>query len=306
MNWRFKVAACKLLSTLPGGRALYRFSQKHLTHSLTPTRARVSQKISVAAQYFEWLVQHQQADRLLEGAHLDFGAGWHPTIPLFFYSLGVKRQHLLDVAPLLDAELVRQTVHTFLSVVQEPGFPQRSWLRQTPPPFEPGSWPSYLQDLGFSYHAPYAQAVASLAGGADVATSTQVLPYVPDAVVPWCFEQIYKCLKPGGLFLATVYLRDAFVDGVQPGLPKYHPLQYSPQTWERWINSALISYNRLKAPDYRLFLEQAGFEVVHFEVEPGTAADLKELEQVPIADCFKRYTREDLAARHLFFVARKR
>ena len=67
-----------------------------------------------------------------------------------------------------------------------------------------------------------------------------------------------------------------------------------------------MSYNRLRAPDYRELLEQAGFELLAFDIEPGTAADLAELEQIPLAKCFQRYSREDLAAKHLFFAARKR
>jgi SAM-dependent methyltransferase len=306
MKWLIKVAGFKALSAVPGGRQLYRFTQEHLTKSLVPSPLRVGQKIGVAVQYYQWLVQHQQAECLLKGAHLDFGSGWHPTIPLCFYSLGVERQHLLDIQPVLDARQLGETLNTFLPMVGEPQFAHRDLLRRTPPRFENGSWRQYLENLGMGYHAPYAEALPSLAGTVEVATCTQVLPYVRDSVVPQCIQQVHHCLKPGGLFLATVHLRDTVIGTHQPGLQKYQPLRYSPQTWDRWMNSPLMSYNRLKAPDYKQFLEQAGFEVLHFEVEPGTAAELKELDQVPIAECFQRYKREDLAAKHLFFVARKR
>jgi hypothetical protein len=66
-----------------------------------------------------------------------------------------------------------------------------------------------------------------------------------------------------------------------------------------------MSFNRLKAPEYREMLEKAGFEVVQFEVEPATAEDFKELDRIKVAACFQRFSREELAARHLFFVARK-
>lgn len=243
---------------------------------------------------------------MLKGVHLDFGAGWHPTIPLFLYSMGVDRQHLFDVVPLLDERLLRQTLDVFQAMVSEPEFPHRNLVRRLPPAFEQGPWREYLQRLGLSYQAPYAEAFPSLADSVDVVTSTQALLHVPRAAMPGCFRQIHQSLKPGGLFLATVHLRDILAGGFQTGLAKYSQLKYSPRTWERWINSPLMSFNRLKAPDYREFLEQAGFELLHFEVEPGTAEELKELDRVRIAECFKRYTREDLAARHLFFVARRR
>ena len=34
-----------------------------------------------------------------------------------------------------------------------------------------------------------------------------------------------------------------------------------------------MSFNRLRAPDYRAALEQAGFAICHFEVEPATAEE---------------------------------
>ena len=43
------------------------------------------------------------------------------------------------------------------------------------------------------------------------------------------------------------------------GISKYNNLRYSPWVWENVVNSRLMSFNRLKAPDYRAALEQAGF-----------------------------------------------
>jgi len=45
--------------------------------------------------------------------------------------------------------------------------------------------------------------------------------------------------------------------------------------------------------------------VVHFEEEPATTEDYAELDRIEIHRCFQHYTREELAARGLFFVARK-
>src|SRR5207253_5816982 len=113
MNWRVKVAGYKALSGLPGGKAFYRFTQKHLTRSLRPTEARVSQKLEIGLQYLDWLSAHDLADKLVGGKHLDFGAGWHPTIPFLYYSIGVEEQYLFDVTPLLEDSLVKGTLDIF-------------------------------------------------------------------------------------------------------------------------------------------------------------------------------------------------
>jgi hypothetical protein len=304
MHWRAKVAGFKLLSVLPGGSALYRFCQEHLTKSLVPSPERVAQKLAVGLQYFDWLNKHQRQDLLLHGVHLDLGAGWHPTIPFLFYSLGADRQFLFDLVPLLDARLIQRTLETFLRIVREPGWPHRGMLRRLPPPLDNGDWRHYFQKLGIDYHAPYTSIFSSFAARVDLITCTQVLYYIPRAALPGCIRQVHGSLKPGGVFLATINLRDVFGNS-QPGPAKYNHLRYSTEAWERSINSPLMSYNRFKAPDYRELLEEAGFEILHFEVEAGTAEDLKELESIPVAPCFERYSRADLAARHLFFVARK-
>ncbi len=304
MNWRVKVAAFKTLSALPGGTAIYRYLQEHVTKSLLPTRERVGQKLDVGLQYFRALKDLGQVDTLLKGVHLDFGTGWHPTIPLLYYSLGTPRQHLFDLVPVMNGEMAQGTVKTFLDIVNQPGFPQRADLGRLPPPSVGPDWRKYLADLGMTYSAPYAQSFPSLAGGIDVVTCTQVLLHIPRDPMRWCFSEIYKSLKPGGYFLSTVHLKDLYAN-MQSGLSKYNHLRYSPESWERWVNSPLMSFNRFKAPDYRQFLEEAKFDIVRFDIEPGTKADLEELDRTSIDRYFSGYSRDELAATHLFFVARK-
>jgi hypothetical protein len=64
-----------------------------------------------------------------------------------------------------------------------------------------------------------------------------------------------------------------------------------------------MSFNRLKAPDYRAALEAAGFKILHFEVNPPTETDYQQLDQVTAHSCFAHLTRQELVAKHLFFVA---
>lgn len=306
MNWLAKAATYKMLSALPGGAALYQYAREQITRSLVPTKDRVSQKIDVGLMYFDWLTNHGMGARLVEGVHLDFGAGWHPTIPLLYYSLGVNRQHLFDVASHLNGPKLDQTIKLFLALVTDSQWPHRGRLRRLPAPLEQTNWRTYLEQLGITCHAPYGDAFASLTGSLDVVTSTQVLLHIPRSVMLGCFTQIRTSLKPGGVFLVTVYLRDILAGNPHNSADKYNQLRYSPGTWERWFNSSIMSFNRFKARDYREMLEQAGFEIVHFEVEPATAEDFNELDRIKVAACFQRFSREELAARHLFFVARKR
>jgi SAM-dependent methyltransferase len=293
-----------MLSAIPGGSALYRYLQEHVTKSLSPTRERVAQKLEVGRLYYEALGKLGAADLLLNGIHLDFGAGWHPTIPLLYYSMGTSRQELFDLVPVLSGDMVGATVKAFLELVNQPDWPQRALLQRLPPKDVERDWRKYLRGLGMTYSAPYADVFPGLLGKIDVVTSTQVLLHIPREPMRWCFGEIYRSLKSGGLFLATVHLKDLYAN-TQSGLSKYNHLRYSPEEWDRRVNSPLMSFNRFKGPDYRALLEEAKFEIVHFEVDQATREDLAELETIPVAKCFARYSKEDLGARHLFFVARK-
>lgn len=304
MNWLVKVASFKLLSAIPGGSALYKWAQKNITHSLAPTPPRVRQKLDVAIRYLETL-EREPGWRLEGKTLLDFGSGWHPTIPLFFYACGCDRQWLLDVVPVLDGELIAATVETLLQIVNDPAWPHRERLVRRPVPLvEPAAWPEYLRALGIHYVAPYAPRFGELDGVVDVVTCTQALLHIERPILAQCFTAIARCLRPGGQFLATVHLKDLFAD--LGGVSQYNHLRYSPGVWRHLLSSPLMSFNRLKAPDYRELLEAAGFDLAVWEVEAGNAQDLAELERLPLDPSFRKYAREDLAAKHLYFAARKR
>lgn len=303
MNWLVKVAAFKLLSTLPCGPAFYRYGQEHLTNSLTPTPERVGQKIDCGLQYWDWLAARQQKQEQ-PCVHLDFGSGWHPTVPLLFYSLGVERQHLVDVAPLLDTRLAQATLKMFRRIVTAPDWPHRSRLQRLPEAENGISLADWLNQWGMSYHTPFAAMAADFAGTVDFVTATQVLYFIPREPLRDSLRQVHRALKKGGKLMAMIHLIDVNATW-QKGLSHYNHLRYSPEVWDNWINSRLMSYNRLKAIDYRQLLEEAGFEIRHFDVTGPTAADLEELKRIPIHSYFNRYSHEELGAKHLFFVAER-
>lgn len=301
MKWWIKIGGFKALSLLPGGSRLYRWAQENVTNSLVPTPERVRQKIAVGTHYYQFLRAQGQESRLLGGTHLDLGAGWHPTIPFLFDCLGCPSQILADVVPVMTRETAMQTAATFLKVLPAtaddlPVLPERlnrlkshAW----------SSWPP--RDFCWEYRAPYGDWLRSLSSSLDMVTSTQALLHVPRNALREIFADVTRALKPGGIFMATIHLRDLFADA-DPGITPYNHLRFSPWFWENFICSPLMSYNRLKAPDYRECLRECGLRLLAFDVEPGNAELLNRLRIHP---CFAEYSREDLAGHHLFFAAQK-
>lgn len=280
--------------------------QERVTKSTIPSRDRVRQKIDVGLQYWDWLKANGHAEKIRRGTVLDFGAGWHPTIPFLYYSLGVERQFLLDLSPLLTDDLIAATLRTYREIVTEPRWPRRSELTRLPElPATNGVPPTeLLQSLGMNYRAPYAPESGELREAVDAAICTQVLLHIGPDGLRHCFRLLRDCLKPGGFFLGTIHLKDLHSNSDR-NIGPYNHLKYSPQFWERWVNSPLMSYNRLKANDYRWLLEESGFKLLKFEVNKPTPEDYARLKQVRVHPYFKNYSTDELVAQHLFFVAQK-
>ena len=300
MKWWMKIGAFKALSLTPGGSALYRWFQENITGSLVPTSERVAQKIDVGLRYYRFLQSAQAETLLSNGRHVDIGSGWHPTIPLLFYCLGCHAQTLADVVPVMTGKTASQTSATFGKIVLAGRYPELQAERLAR--LGTLSWKDWPpRELGWEYRAPYMGWLAEQSSALDLATSTQALLHVPRGVLASIFRLVHQSLKPGGFFLATVHLRDLFADA-DPGITPYNHLRYSPWVWDRLICSSLMSYNRLKAPDYRHLLLEAGFKIREFQVDPGQP-DL--LEKIQIHPCFRSYSQEDLSAFHLFWAAQK-
>jgi SAM-dependent methyltransferase len=306
MGWRFKSAQIKLLSLLPGGSRLYHYTQENITRTTVATRTRVAQKLSVGLEFWAWLQQQECTEQLTGGNLLDLGAGWHPTIPLLWYAFGNSRQTLVDVFPNMDARKVTDTIRLFREIVGDAHWPGRASLKRLPEARPKGGAKAgpELAPFGIEYRAPYGNLLPERAGQYDMVICTQVLYYLPKPVQLTIFKEVHTCLKPGGLFHATAHFVAQF-RSPDVRLGQYEHLSYSQDMWENRINSSLLGFNRLKGPDYRELLEQAGFGLSEFKLTGPTAEDLAELKRTRVHPFFSRYSEQDLAARGVFFVAKK-
>lgn len=163
----------------------------------------------------------------------------------------------------------------------------------------------YLQTLNIHYHAPCTGPVPAPSGSASLFTATQMLYHLPPLEVRAVFEDAARLLKPGGFFIATLHLYDLY-SNFDRRLPPHNFLRYSSRTWERWFNSSHMSYNRLRASDYEQMFEGLPFEKAVWKIDPPTQADIVALNRLPPHPEYAHYDRTDLAARHLFFVMRRR
>ena len=127
---------------------------------------------------------------------------------------------------------------------------------------------------------------------------------LPRARLQVLLGQIHESLRPGGFFLGNVRLDDEYAYSDRR-ISHYNHLRYSPWIWRHLISSPLMTFNRLRSPDYRELLEEAEFKIRHFEQEPPTDTDMRLLAETRVHPCFQKYSPRDLAEKHLFFAAEK-
>lgn len=306
MRWYLKGLAFKAISLLPGGVKLYNYAQHNISRSTKATRPRAEQKLQIGLLYWNWLKQNKRTAVITDGSVLDYGSGWHPTIPFFFYSLGAKRQLLLDVTHLLTPQLVADTVEVSRAVMEDPAWSGRQDMARQPmiPVASEDTLSAILGSYGLEYYAPFQTVYAGEKNSIDAVFSTQVLQHIPDAIMVDVFRQIFSWLKPGGVFLATIHMTFQFASP-DTNPREYQHLSISPWTWKTFFSSRLMHFNRLKAPDYRAALEKAGFRIIEMDVTPANATDKTYFARTKMHECFRHLSPEDASAKHIFFVAEK-
>lgn len=308
MNWVTKALVFKALSALPGGASLYRYAQWNWTNSIVATHERVSQKLDVGIGYINWLLGHGYTLERIRGMrHMDLGSGWHPTIPLMFSRMGLRDQVLVDINPLTTYDTLRDAAILVNELVENPAHRVNRLLieQQVSAPPEKGELQPLLDRFSMEYHAPYLEWASTTESRFNLVTCTQVLMHIDRPLLDDIFKIVHGLLKPGGLFMVPVHLFDIYSNS-DPNISIYNHLRYSKSFWRTVASSDIMSFNRLKSPDFRDALEGAGFEIEEFRIDYGSPNDLESLRALNIHPEFStRYTKEELSETHLFFVARR-
>jgi SAM-dependent methyltransferase len=299
MKWLIKAIAFKLFGNLPGGDSMHHAVQR-MTGSTRQTEDRLLGKVDQTLMYWNWLAKNSSPGWLSSASHLDLGAGWLPSVPLAFYALGTPRQYLVDLRQHMEPEAVVNTVKLFRAAAPHA---RGKFARLPAVPDSGQTLEATLEPFGMTYAAPYDDLVRQIGGKVGYVTATHMFCHLSRPTLVAVLRSVHKLLEPGGYILAQQHLRQLF-DGLDCPTP-FVALRFSDWFWENIINSDTMSYNRLKVRDYREALEESGFEVCLLDVEPGTPEDFEKLSRARIHPMFSKFTREELAARHLFLVGRK-
>ena len=295
IGWRQKAALQRIIDKLPAAHRFNYLLQRHVTHGLPRADAKVTEAVELAAHHIDVLSEHGTVP-VGEATFFEFGAGWDLAMPLALYALGAGHQVVVDIRPLVRADLVRDLAGRI------DGFaPDRPWRS---PPTGP-SLSDVLTACGIDYRAPCdARATGLDDDSVDYVTSTNTLEHIPRTDLADILRECRRILRPGGAMSFQVDYQDHYWY-FDKAISAYNYLRFDDQEWKRH-NPSIHFQNRLRHSDYHQLYAEAGFEIVDDVVARPSDDDLATVASLPPAPPFRHYDAVDLATRGARTVLRKR
>jgi SAM-dependent methyltransferase len=255
-SWKQKAMLQRVLSALPAGHRVNDLFQHYVTRGLPMPDGDLREAAALGAHHVQRLADVSGRD-VSAGRFFEFGAGWDLHMPLILWCLGVERQHVVDIRPLVRADLVADVARRLAGPLRLPEF-----VRVPPAPdagrLELGP---YLDGLGVEYRAPCdARATGLPAGSVDFATSTNTLEHIPPGDIRAILRECHRILADDGLMSCQIDYKDHY-SYFDRSISAYNFLAFDDRAWRRY-NSSLHFQNRLRHRQHVALLEDAGFEIV--------------------------------------------
>ncbi|MBI3415672.1 MAG: class I SAM-dependent methyltransferase [Verrucomicrobia bacterium] len=307
MNWKTKVQIQRTLEKVPGGRAAYALCQQ-----LNGSRgdSQLKSNVEQGIRLLQTFAKAGQSVGDLNG--VEIGSGWALIVPVVFWLNGLRACHTYDLTNLLDAKLMQKAMAELAKLCADPAslkshrpFTLRAerGARLRELIGSRASAAELLREFEISYHAPAdAGATQHADGSMDLVFSNNVLEHVPAVQIRRIFDEARRILKPGGWMLHVIDPSDHFEhddDSISP----INFLTFSETEFAR-CNTSFCYQNRLRAPSYRQLIEDAGFEIVHWESRLNAAA-AEQLPRLALHSDFARFSPEEICSMSLRIVARK-
>ena len=303
MNWKVKALLQRTISILPASEGINYLFQKHISRNLPVNDKTLEEKIVLAAKRVE-MYGRFSTKPLEEGVFYEFGAGWDLIGPLATFALGVNKQILLDISPHVRFELINNALRRIAE--KNKYFSSRSGKElRLFPVNQVNSVAEIDRNFGIEYKAPAdARATALPEASVDHISTNSTLEHIPEEALQQIMQESYRILRPGGIMHHYIDLKDQFTY-FDSSLSKYNFLRYSPARW-RVFNSSLQYQNRLRYPDYRRMIKQAGFEILLEELVHATDEEIRAFRKLPLHGAYRDlYSEQELTVQLYRIVARK-
>ncbi|HTJ47474.1 MAG TPA: class I SAM-dependent methyltransferase [Kofleriaceae bacterium] len=306
MDWRVKGMIQKVLGYVPEGDRIHYWLQRR-----GGGLADFDRECDIKVDDWGLMIGHLRDAKIpIVGTRfLEMGTGWYPTFPFALFLGGAKSVDTLDLNPHLKPDrvlaLVARLERHVGRIAEMSGRPVKevaSEQQELAAAIRRGAPLDEATGGVVRYRAPADASDTKLpAKSIDVVFSNSVLEHVPGDVIAACFAEARRVLRAGGIVFHSVNCGDhyAYVDKT---ITQLHYLQYSDDEWAKW-NNRFLYQNRLRAIDFTKMAKDAGF-AIELDTSRAKPERLKLLDEMRVAPCFDRYSRDQLAITSIDFIGR--
>jgi hypothetical protein len=297
-HWLIKSGIQRVISWLPASAWWNEMFQRHVTHTIDISAKSIEGRFQEADRFLDRYRRHQPLAPAESFTVLEVGTGWYPTLPLAFYLCGASEVHTFDLVGHLSRSRL-ELVLGYIIELAESGVLKRCLpaarperikrLRELRNDAKQESPARALERLNIHAKVRDACDTGLAAGQVDFIFSCSVLQYVPRPVLPALLAEFRRVASARSAMVHWLNLVDQF-HWFDSSIGPFNWLQFTERQW-RWLESPLISNNRLRISDYRDLFRNAGFVVKAEENQPGSTDDLK---CIRLAPEFQHYSTEDL------------
>ncbi len=296
------------ISALPNRQFWNGLLQKWITRSTELTTRAFEDKVRECARHLHVL---RSARPEGDFTALELGTGWLPIIPIGLALSGGRELWTFDIEPLLTTERLllvlghysnyakRGELSALLPEARADRIQKLDAVLATATAGEqPGA---LLERLGIHYQVADARQIPLPDNTVDFLMSSGVLEYVPKQGFHQILGEFHRVATPGAMMSHRLNLVDQY-SYFDKNITAFNFLRFSERAWS-WLDSPLISQNRLRIGDYRRCFREAGFEITREDNLSGRPEDLA---RIKLAPQFQPVPPEELLVLHSYISARRR
>ncbi len=256
INWEKKALAFRAFDTLPFGRWLYGFTQRHITKT-------VPRPLSPTAETGRWFTAHAKAfqehgkKQLDAASHFEFGAGWDLFPNLVLWCYGMKEQFVYDLNRWARPDQINIVIR-HLMVDPPPNCSRKpQCLLRENSDFEE----DLILNYKIRYHAPADAGETDLESGSiDTISTTSVLEHIPFSQIPRLLSECHRLMHPSSVMSHVIDYSDHYSHS-DANITAYNFLRFTERQWNRF-NPGIHYQNRGRHKDFIKLFEGSGFRVV--------------------------------------------
>ncbi len=304
-NWKLKAVLMGVASRVPGGTLAYRYIQDRHARRLLDADELLDRSLDLLAIY-------RDSRRDIRGKDcLEIGTGWCPWLPLLLRVMGAGRIVTLDLNPWLSVYTALGTTRALAERVQRAaeslGITQGEIAEVVGPAANATTLPEWLAAVRVEYLPETELHEAAFAAESfDAVFSSNVLEHVAADGLAALHRESARILRPAGVIAHRFNPQDHFSFS-DPTITGANFLQYSADAW-KWIGGSGLAYhNRLRCPQHRQLITDAGFEVEYHRTRADRAAKLAiDSGHLRVHPGFSGMNSTELSDDYMWVVARKR